>query len=184
MTLAVNHERIEKRLEPVLLVATLLVLPVLILQASKVDEPWRTVAAVGDWVIWLVFLAEVLIMLAVVPNRWEWIRKHPLDLAIVVLTPPFAASLLQSVRALRLLRLLRLIRLAALARSVFSLDGVCKVADAVRGRFIYSGGIGSLDDLRALAKLRQVNLSGVIAGKSLYEKKFTVAEGQAALDGK
>ena len=36
----------------------------------------------------------------------------------------------------------------------------------------------------ALAQLRQVNLSGVIAGKSLYEKKFTVAEGQAALDGK
>ena len=32
-------------------------------------------------------------------------------------------------------------------------------------------------------KLRQVNLAGVIAGKSLYEKKFTVAEGQAALDG-
>ena len=59
----------------------------------------------------------------------------------------------------------------------------CRVAEAVRGRFLYSGGIGSLDDLRALAKLRQVNLAGVIAGKSLYEKKFTVAEGQAALDG-
>ena len=56
------------------------------------------------------------------------------------------------------------------------------VAGAVRGRFIYSGGIGTLDDLRALAQLRQVNLAGVIAGKSLYEKKFTVAEGQAALD--
>ena len=54
---------------------------------------------------------------------------------------------------------------------------------AVRGRFLYSGGIGTLDDLRALAQLRQVNLAGVIAGKSLYEKKFTVAEGQAALDG-
>ena len=63
------------------------------------------------------------------------------------------------------------------------LDGVCNVADAVRGRFLYSGGIGSLDDLRALSKLRQVNLAGVIAGKSLYEKKFTIAEGQAALDG-
>ena len=63
------------------------------------------------------------------------------------------------------------------------LDGVCRVADAVRGRFLYSGGIGSLEDLRGLAKLRQVNLAGVIAGKSLYEKKFTVAEGQAALDG-
>jgi phosphoribosylformimino-5-aminoimidazole carboxamide ribotide isomerase len=62
------------------------------------------------------------------------------------------------------------------------LDGVQRVAEAVRGRFLYSGGIGSLDDLRALASLRQVNLAGVIAGKALYEKRFTVAEGQAALD--
>jgi phosphoribosylformimino-5-aminoimidazole carboxamide ribotide isomerase len=62
------------------------------------------------------------------------------------------------------------------------LDGVKRVAEAVRGRFLYSGGIGSLDHLRALAHLRQVNLAGVIAGKALYEKKFTIAEGQAALD--
>jgi phosphoribosylformimino-5-aminoimidazole carboxamide ribotide isomerase len=61
--------------------------------------------------------------------------------------------------------------------------GVEQVADAVRGRFLYSGGIGTLDDLRALARLRRVNLAGVIAGKALYEKKFTLAEGQGALDG-
>jgi phosphoribosylformimino-5-aminoimidazole carboxamide ribonucleotide (ProFAR) isomerase len=53
----------------------------------------------------------------------------------------------------------------------------------VRGRFVYSGGIGSLDDLRALAGLRAVNLSGAIVGKALYERRFTVAEGQAVLDG-
>ncbi len=63
------------------------------------------------------------------------------------------------------------------------LDGVRRVAEAVRGKFLYSGGIGSLDHLRALAQLRRVNLAGVIAGKALYEKKFTLAEGQAALDG-
>jgi phosphoribosylformimino-5-aminoimidazole carboxamide ribotide isomerase len=63
------------------------------------------------------------------------------------------------------------------------LAGVERVADAVRGRFLYSGGIGSLDDLRGLARLRRVNLAGVIAGKALYEKKFTLAEGQRALDG-
>ena len=63
------------------------------------------------------------------------------------------------------------------------LEAVKNVADAVRGRFIYSGGIGSLEHLRSLARLRRVNMAGVIAGKSLYEKKFTVAEGQAALDG-
>jgi phosphoribosylformimino-5-aminoimidazole carboxamide ribotide isomerase len=61
-------------------------------------------------------------------------------------------------------------------------DEVRQVAEAVRGRFLYSGGIGSRDDLRALASLRQVNLSGVIVGKALYEKRFTVAEAQAALD--
>jgi phosphoribosylformimino-5-aminoimidazole carboxamide ribotide isomerase len=62
------------------------------------------------------------------------------------------------------------------------LDEVRRVATAVRGRFLYSGGIGSLEHLRALAALRQVNLGGVIVGKALYERRFTVAEAQAALD--
>jgi phosphoribosylformimino-5-aminoimidazole carboxamide ribotide isomerase len=62
------------------------------------------------------------------------------------------------------------------------LDEVARVAEAVRGRFLYSGGIGASDHLRALAGLRQVNLSGVIVGKALYERRFTVTEGQAALD--
>jgi phosphoribosylformimino-5-aminoimidazole carboxamide ribotide isomerase len=62
------------------------------------------------------------------------------------------------------------------------LDEVREVARAVRGRFLYSGGIGSVDDLRGLAGLRQVNLAGVIVGKALYEGRFTVPEGQAALD--
>jgi phosphoribosylformimino-5-aminoimidazole carboxamide ribotide isomerase len=61
-------------------------------------------------------------------------------------------------------------------------DEVERVARAVRGRFLYSGGIGGTDDLTALAGLRQVNLAGVIVGKALYEGRFTVAEGQAALD--
>ena len=64
------------------------------------------------------------------------------------------------------------------------LDEVRRIANVVRGRFIYSGGIGTLDDLRALAALRQVNLGGVIVGKALYEGRFTVAEGHAALQGR
>ncbi len=64
------------------------------------------------------------------------------------------------------------------------LDEVRAIADVVRGRFIYSGGIGKREDLVALAALRQVNLGGVIVGKALYERKFTIAEGQAALEGR
>jgi len=63
------------------------------------------------------------------------------------------------------------------------LDEVRQVADVVRGRFMYSGGIGRREDLEALAALRQVNLAGVIVGKALYERRFSVAEGQAALAG-
>jgi phosphoribosylformimino-5-aminoimidazole carboxamide ribotide isomerase len=63
------------------------------------------------------------------------------------------------------------------------LDEVRRIAGVVRGRFIYSGGIGKLEDLTGLAQLRQVNLGGVIVGKALYERQFTIAEGQAALDG-
>jgi phosphoribosylformimino-5-aminoimidazole carboxamide ribotide isomerase len=63
-------------------------------------------------------------------------------------------------------------------------DEVRDVAQVVRGRFIYSGGIGSLADLAALVAIRQVNLAGVIVGKALYERRFTVAEAQAVLDGK
>jgi phosphoribosylformimino-5-aminoimidazole carboxamide ribotide isomerase len=64
------------------------------------------------------------------------------------------------------------------------LDEVRRVADAVRGRFLYSGGIGDIEHLEDLHALRRVNLAGVIAGKALYEQRFTLAEGQAALDGR
>ena len=63
------------------------------------------------------------------------------------------------------------------------LDEVRRVGEAVRGRFLYSGGIGSLEDLRGLRELRLVNLAGVISGKALYEGRFGVAEGQAELEG-
>jgi phosphoribosylformimino-5-aminoimidazole carboxamide ribotide isomerase len=63
-----------------------------------------------------------------------------------------------------------------------SLGDLRLVAEAVEGEVIYSGGVGSLDDLRALAGLRLTNLGGVIAGRALYERRFAVGEGQRVLD--
>jgi phosphoribosylformimino-5-aminoimidazole carboxamide ribotide isomerase len=48
---------------------------------------------------------------------------------------------------------------------------------------IYSGGVGSLDDLRELRGTALESLEGVIVGRALYEGRFTVAEGRAALGG-
>jgi phosphoribosylformimino-5-aminoimidazole carboxamide ribotide isomerase len=64
------------------------------------------------------------------------------------------------------------------------LDEVTRVSEAVRGRFLYSGGIGSVEDLHALRRLRLVNLAGVISGKALYEGRFGVREGQGALEAR
>lgn len=61
------------------------------------------------------------------------------------------------------------------------LDEVRAISEVIRGRFIYSGGIASLDDLRALKELRLVNLAGVISGKALYERRFTIEEAQELL---
>lgn len=62
------------------------------------------------------------------------------------------------------------------------LDGARRVEEVVEGSFVYSGGVSSLADLESLAALGLAKLSGVIVGKALFEGRFTVAEGQAALD--
>ena len=61
------------------------------------------------------------------------------------------------------------------------LDALRGVADATEGELIYSGGIGSLEDLRAVAGLGLENVEGVIVGRALYEQRFSVAEARAAL---
>ncbi len=61
------------------------------------------------------------------------------------------------------------------------IEDVRAVAAAVRGRFVYSGGIGTVEHLQALRDLRLLNLQGVISGKALYERAFTVEEGILAL---
>ncbi len=62
------------------------------------------------------------------------------------------------------------------------LEEVRRVAKAVKGSLIYSGGIGQLADLEGLAGLGAASLDGVIVGKALYERRFTVPEARAALD--
>lgn len=64
------------------------------------------------------------------------------------------------------------------------LEEVRRISAAVRGRFILSGGIGSLDDLVALRNARLVNLAGVISGKALYERRFGVQEARDVLESK
>src|SRR5688500_17140577 len=91
--------------------------------AQSTREQWRSIAGGLNWGIWLAFAFELVLMLAIVLDRWRWLRTHPLEVVVVLLTPPFAPSRLQAVRALRLLRLIRVLRVARFARQLSSLDG-------------------------------------------------------------
>ena len=62
------------------------------------------------------------------------------------------------------------------------LNSLGEVARATDGQVIYSGGIGTLDDLRAVAGLGLDNVEGVIVGRALYEQRFTIAEARTALE--
>ncbi len=56
------------------------------------------------------------------------------------------------------------------------LSSIGRVCVSVSGFVIASGGVSSAADVRALQGLRHANLEGVIVGKALYEKKFTLGD--------
>jgi phosphoribosylformimino-5-aminoimidazole carboxamide ribotide isomerase len=59
------------------------------------------------------------------------------------------------------------------------LDGIAAAVVATPTPVIASGGVSSLDDVRALAAIP--GLGGIITGRALYEGRFTVAEAIAVI---
>lgn len=60
------------------------------------------------------------------------------------------------------------------------LEGVAECTDAP---VIASGGVSSLEDLRAIATLTDCGVEGAIVGKALYAGRFTLPEALAAVSG-
>ncbi len=57
-----------------------------------------------------------------------------------------------------------------------------RAASASEATLIYSGGVGKLEDLEVLAQRAPANVEGVIVGRALYERVFTISEANARLD--
>ena len=134
-----RSKRWEKRFEWPVLVAALLVIPVIAIEESAVRKPWPTVAAVANWAIWITFAAEFVTLIVVAPNRSRWLIRHPLELFIVVATPPFLPSSLQAARLFRLFRVLRLLRVLQMSRRLFSPAGL-RYAALLAGLTAVAGG--------------------------------------------
>jgi len=63
-----------------------------------------------------------------------------------------------------------------------NVEAVVRLAQATNKRVIASGGIRSLDDLRALKRWEREGVAGAIVGKALYTEQFTVAEALKAVE--
>jgi voltage-gated potassium channel len=98
--------RVHTPLEPVVLAATLALIPVFILETSATG-PWQTVAFAANWAIWGVFAVELAGILNSATRKGAALRYHWLEVAIVVLTIPLLGKYLAGFRFFRLLRLTR-----------------------------------------------------------------------------
>lgn len=114
----------QRALQVPMIIAAALTLPSLILLETQETGLLAVISVVLNWGTWLAFLIELIVMLAVVPNRWRYIKGHPVEIAIVVLTPPILPAGFQFLRVFRLFRLLRLLKLAELSRTAFSTRGL------------------------------------------------------------
>lgn len=116
--------RAEKVMSTPLLIAAALTLPSVALSEMNDGGTLEVVAQILNWGTWIAFATELVVMLILVPDRMRYLKHHPIELIVVLLTPPVLPPQLQSIRAIRLLRLLRLLKLAQFSSRVFSNQGL------------------------------------------------------------
>ena len=109
---------LEARLRAPVVIAAFAVLPLLALSLTHPHGAWHVVEVVGHWTVWLVFAAEVVVMLCVVRDRRAWIAGHRFDLLVVVLSSPFVPLALAVAPALRLLILAKAFKTLKLAKAI------------------------------------------------------------------
>jgi phosphoribosylformimino-5-aminoimidazole carboxamide ribotide isomerase len=66
-------------------------------------------------------------------------------------------------------------------REGVNLDETLKIARAVKIPIIASGGVATLDDIRALKPLEKEGVEGVIVGRALYAVAFALGDATGAL---
>ena len=99
--------RVDTPLEPIVLVATFALIPVLVIEADVESGGWLRVAYFANWVIWGLFAVELAAILIVATRKKAALRAHWLDAAIVVLTIPLLGPVLSTLRLARFLRFAR-----------------------------------------------------------------------------
>jgi hypothetical protein len=54
----------------------------IIIEEAGPGEPLETLGVVLNYAVWTAFVVEAAVMICVVPNKWQWVRQHPIEAAI------------------------------------------------------------------------------------------------------
>ncbi|MGF1473000.1 MAG: ion transporter [Rubrobacteraceae bacterium] len=104
------REKLDRYLDlPLALASVVMVLLVVIQLTGEVNQPWRGRVEVLSWGLWSLFFLEFVVKFALAPVKRRYLRKHWLDVLVVLL--PFLkflrlARVLRATRALPIFRLL------------------------------------------------------------------------------
>lgn len=111
-----------------IVVAALVAIPAIAVQLS-VDDGWElALANVVSWIVWGVFVLELVFGLRTAERPARWLATHPIEVLVVVFTPPFLGELLLSMpyvgALLRLVLLARVVLPILRLRKLITLSGV------------------------------------------------------------
>lgn len=104
------REKLDRYLDLPLALASVVVVLLIVIQLSgEVSAPWDRRLEMLSWGLWSLFFLEFLIKFTLAPVKRQYVRKHWLDILVVLL--PFLrflrlARILRTTRALPMLRLL------------------------------------------------------------------------------
>jgi voltage-gated potassium channel len=104
------ERRLQRGFDIATAVSAIATVPVVILLALDPSEPFDHALEVVNWILWSVFVVEVVVMLVVTSDRERWLRQYPVTPVIAILTVPIFGGL-------DLFRLVRLLRGAVARRA-------------------------------------------------------------------
>jgi hypothetical protein len=162
-----NSQRVaawEKRVRAPVVIAATAVLPLVALGLSQPTGAWHTVETVGHWAVWLTFVVEVAIMLAVVDDRLAWMSGHRLELLVVIVSSPLAPLALAVAPALRLLIVVKAFKALKLSKAV-KLAKLHKSVRLLRRKLTLTGAASIALGLLALA-LGGLTTGYMVTGRS------------------
>jgi voltage-gated potassium channel len=139
--------------EALMLVLALLVIPVVLVEESHAPHAVKLAAEVTNWVIWIGFFLDLVLVWKIASDKRAAGRAHWLEIGIVIVTFPYLSGVLSTFRFARLVRVLRLSRLGMLGgralraeRALTSRGGFRYIAWATAFLVVSAGAAISLVD--------------------------------------